>query len=239
MEKDRSGRIIAVVALVIGVLALSLGFAAYSSRLDITSNATVQVGDDDWEVGFGSTGTAIATSSTEVNGQTNSANNGSINLTQFTIAQNSAPTLSTTNGSQVEYNFYIVNEGRLNAYLNAITMGSLSCTYVSSGTVRTTDDGHTSIDPTGSGTISDNDCNAMFEAKLTIGSTEYTSSGSSGYGTTNQLLAPVSPATSTNVQAKLTIAYKNNGLSNATSAPNGDFVVSLSQTSVTYGTSSN
>ena len=166
-------------------------------------------------------------------------NNGSIDLTQFTIAQNSAPTLSTTNGSQVEYDFYIVNEGRLNAYLNAITMGSLSCEYVASGTTRTTDDGHTTIDPTGSGTISSTDCNAMFEAKLVIGSTEYTSSGSSGYGTTNQLLAPVSPATSTSVSAKLIIAYKNNGLSNTTSAPNGDFTVSLGQTSITYGSSSN
>ena len=131
------------------------------------------------------------------------------------------------------------NEGRLDAFLNAITMGSLSCEYVASGTTRTTDDGHTTIDPSGTGTISSEDCNAMFGVTLTIDSTPYTVSTNSGFGTTNQLLAPVSPATATNVAAKLTIAYKTDGISNASTAPNGDFIVTLGQTSVTYGTSSN
>ena len=244
MEKDKSGRIIAVVALAIGVFALSLGFAAYSSRLDITSNAIVQVGDDDWEVGFSNVTTGVATTTTTISQSGTSstvsgASAGSIDLTQFTITQNTAPTLSTTNGSKVEYDFHIVNEGRLDAFLNAITMGSLSCEYVASGTTRTTDDGHTTIDPSGTGTISSEDCNAMFGVTLTIDSTPYTVSTNSGFGTTNQLLAPVSPATATNVAAKLTIAYKTDGISNASTAPNGDFIVTLGQTSVTYGTSSN
>ena len=237
MEKDRGGRIIALAALLIGVLGLSLGFAAFSSRLDITNATNVQIDDSTWEVGFSTVGTAITPG--DVVGKTNGNDNGTLDLTQFIIGQKASAnaTLETRNGSKVEYSFFIVNTGKLNAYLNAVTLGSLSCAYVESGTERTTDDGHTTINPSGTGTITAEDCAALFEATLTIDSTDYTISANSGFGTTNQLQAPVSPATATNVPAKLTIAYKDNGLSNVTAAPNGDFVVSLGASSVVYGTS--
>ena len=41
MEKNRTGQVIALLALVVGVVGLSIGFAAFSSVLKIQSNATV------------------------------------------------------------------------------------------------------------------------------------------------------------------------------------------------------
>lgn len=53
MEKDRSTRIIAVMALIVGVVGLSIGFAAFSSNLKITNTtATVTPDKEDFRVLF-------------------------------------------------------------------------------------------------------------------------------------------------------------------------------------------
>jgi hypothetical protein len=236
MERERSGKVIAIATLLVGILGLSLGFAAFSTRLNITSDADVQVDASVWEVGFSTVNSAITAGT--VNGQTNSANNGTLALTQFVISQGTHANLNTTNGSKVEYDFYIVNDGDLDAYLNSVVMGTISCSYNSSATPRTTDDGHTSI-TAGTGSISDTDCRKLFGATLTIGSSNYTDGQSvtSGFADTNKLAKP--SGSPTYVAAKLTIAYKNDSLATVTDAPNGDFTVSLSDSVVTYGSTSN
>ena len=241
MERQKSGKIIAVIALVVGVVGLSLGFAAFSTTLNITSSADVPIDESVWEVGFSTVnsgitaGTVTGTTTGSITGDTT----GTINLSQFVISQNAVPTLHTTNDSKVEYDFYIVNDGQLDAYLNSVTMGTLSCAYATNGS-RTTDDGHTTITSTTGETISSTDCNALFGAKLTIGSTEYEAGSAaitSGFGTTNMLAKPSGSPTS--VAAKLTIYYKNDSLASVTNAPSGDFTVSLSDSTVVYGTTSN
>ncbi len=238
MERNNSGKIIAIVALVVAIAGLSLGFAAFSTRLDIESSADVPVDASVWNVGFSTANNAITPGT--VNGETNSANNGSLTLTQFTISQNVNATLATTNGSQVEYDFYIVNDGALDAYLNSVTMGNLSCAYNPSAAGGTLDNGHTTVTP-GTGTISDADCRTLFSATLTIGSNSTYNNGdaavTSGFGNTNKLAKPSGSATY--VPATLVISYNNNSLSSVTNAPNGDFTVSLSTTSVVYGSTSN
>lgn len=237
MERNNSGKIIAIVALVVAIAGLSIGFAAFSTRLDIESSADVPVDASVWNVGFSTVNSAITPGT--VNGQTNSASNGSLTLTQFTITQNVNATLATTNGSQVEYDFYIVNDGALDAYLNSVTMGNLTCAYNASATSGTIDNGHTTVTP-GTGTISDTDCRTLFSATLTIGSDTYNNGDAavtSGFGNTNKLAKP--SGTPTYVPATLVIKYNNNSLSSVTDAPNGDFTVSLSTTSVVYGSTSN
>ena len=39
MERDRSGKVIAIVALLVGVVGLTIGFAAFSNTLTIQSSA--------------------------------------------------------------------------------------------------------------------------------------------------------------------------------------------------------
>ncbi len=230
MERERSGKVIAIATLLVGILGLSLGFAAFSTRLDITSRADVPIDASVWEVGFSTVNSAITAGT--VNGQTSSANNGTLDLTQFVISQNANAQLATTNGSKVEYDFYIVNAGSLDAYLNSVTLGELTCAYNSSAAPRTTDDGHTSI-TAGTGTIANSDCQALFEAKLTIGTTDYATTTTSGFGSTNKLAKP--SGSPTYVADKLTIAYKDGSLATVPNAPNGDFVVSLGDSSVVYG----
>ena len=65
MEKDRRARVIAIAALLVGVVGLSLGFAALTNTLTIRSEAAVDVDDNVLNVDFAdSTGDATATSVT-------------------------------------------------------------------------------------------------------------------------------------------------------------------------------
>ena len=52
MERDRSAKIIAIVALCVAVVGLSIGFAAFSNNLTIKSNATVTPNQNDFDVNF-------------------------------------------------------------------------------------------------------------------------------------------------------------------------------------------
>ena len=245
MERERSGKVIAIATLIIAIAGLSLGFAAFSTSLNISSSADVPVDASVWKVGFSNSTSSIPDVAVTVNGQTNSANNGTLSLSQFVISQDTNATLNTTNGSKVEYSFYIVNHGDIDAYLNSVTMGNLSCEYQSSMTPRTTDNGHTTISG-GTGTISDTDCRKLFKATLAINDDvnatfiNGAASKSSGFGTTAKLADPSgNPRVPTYVPVKLTIEYQNDSLHTVDDAPNGDFTVSLSDTVVVYGSTSN
>ena len=238
MERERSGKVIAIATLLVGILGLSLGFAAFSTRLNITSSADVQIDASVWNVGFSTAQNAITPGTV-----TGSNSNGSLTLTQFVISQNEKAQLATTNGSSVTYNFNIVNTGDMDAFLNSVSVGQLTCAYASSPTPapRETDDGHTA----GTGTISDADCQAMFTATLTIDSNvTYTNgqSASSGFSNSAKLARPTvtnSTKTPTYVPATLTIAYVNDSVGGVSSVPNGDFIVSLADTTVVYGSAAN
>ncbi len=239
MERERSGKVIAIATLLVGILGLSLGFAAFSTRLNITSSADVQIDSSVWNVGFSTRSSDIHEDSV-----TGSDSTSTLALTQFVISQGTRAQLQTVNGSSVTYNFYIVNEGDMDAYLNSVSMGNLTCSYAASPTPapRTTDDGHTTI-TAGSGTIDAADCRTMFTATLTIDSSSFTNDTaavSSGFGNTAKLARPTGdPKVPTYVPATLTIAYNADSAGTTTNVPNGDFVVSLSDTTVVYGSASN
>lgn len=119
MEKERGAKIIAIVALLIAVVGLTVGYAAYSSTLTINGNANVDPAS--WKVNFGyKTGDSLTGT---INGH---------------ATENTAPTLADTTisgfdvtlkapGDSVTYNFLIKNSGTLNARLANFTMGTLTC----------------------------------------------------------------------------------------------------------------
>lgn len=119
MEKERGAKIIAIVALLIAVVGLTVGYAAYSSTLTIKGTATVDPAS--WKVKFDyKTGSSLT-------GKTNGH-----------AVENTAPTLADTTisgfdvtlkapGDSVTYNFLIKNSGTLNARLANFTMGTLTC----------------------------------------------------------------------------------------------------------------
>lgn len=119
MEKERGAKVIAIVALLIAVVGLTVGYAAYSSTLTI--NGTANVDPASWKVNFGyKTGDSLTGT---INGH---------------ATENTAPTLADTTisgfdvtlkapGDSVTYNFLIKNSGTLNARLANFTMGTLTC----------------------------------------------------------------------------------------------------------------
>lgn len=231
MEKSNNGKIIAVIALVIAVVGLSVGFAAFSSTLNISSTTNAEIGNNLWNVGFAdatSGNMADLTTPTSVSG---SNSNGSLNMLKYTLSQGTAATLSTVSGSSVTYNFKIKNQGEINAVLSSITAGGLTCAYSTNTEGRVIERDatpNTGAQVTqGTGTIADTDCRTMFTATLTIGGTNY-----------DITTTTVSPATYNStiaagnaIDASLTIAATG---TTPTNVPNGDFTVTLGNTTVVY-----
>lgn len=121
MEKERGFRVIAVIALMVAVVGLTIGYAAYSTTLKI--NGTANVDPAVWDVKFAYTNT------------TDTALTGV--KTGFAVINQEA-TLTDTQvsgfdvtlkapGDSVTYNFLVANKGTLDAELSTFTMGSLSC----------------------------------------------------------------------------------------------------------------
>ena len=121
MEKNRTGQVIALLALVVGVVGLSIGFAAFSNVLKIQSNATVTPDSDTLNVDFSSSLTEVVTD--EI---TPVATPNSLVATNAKIDNTNDPTISNLNatftepGQKAVYTFYAFNAGELTAYLKSI-----------------------------------------------------------------------------------------------------------------------
>ena len=132
MNDNKTYRIIAVVALLLGVVGVTLGYAAFSSTLTISSSAEVTPDASTFNVDFSSSSSSVV-----ANDITPSL---SAVVTNFTasdavIDNTSDPTISnlkatfTAPGQSVTYTFYSYNAGQYIAYLNSIVFsGSKTCT---------------------------------------------------------------------------------------------------------------
>ena len=127
MEKNRTGQVIALLALVVGVVGLSIGFAAFSSVLKIQSNATVTPDSDTLNVDFSSSSTEVVTD--EI---TPVATPNSLVVTNAKIDNTNDPTISnlsatfTEPGQKAVYTFYAYNAGELTAYLKSIVYANVT-----------------------------------------------------------------------------------------------------------------
>ena len=122
MDRDRSTKVIAIVALCVAVFGLSVGFAAFSNDLTIKSEATVKPNASDFDVNFSSVNTS------ETDGAvTATTSNASVNAQDATINNADAPTISgikvefTEPGQSATYRFFAHNAGKYNAFLNNVT----------------------------------------------------------------------------------------------------------------------
>ena len=120
MEKERGAKVIAIVALLIAVVGLTVGYAAYSSTLTIDGTANVDPAK--WSVKF-----AKKADAADFKG-----------LASGHAVENKAPILALTTisgfdvtlkapGDAIEYSFLVKNDGTLNANLATFTMGNLTC----------------------------------------------------------------------------------------------------------------
>lgn len=158
MEKDRGTKVIAIVALIVAVVGLSLGFAAFSSTLTIEPSAIV-IPEDNMHIIFSNINGAPT--DTTIPGTMNQAmldaktalENAGVTAPNLPAAQNAtinntnkkAPIISnlvatfTAPGQSVEYNFYAYNEMQYQAFLRSITFDTSKYTCTpETGTDTTT-----------------------------------------------------------------------------------------------------
>lgn len=128
-------------ALIIAVLSLSIGFAAFSNSLNIKSSANVNPNEDDFGVVFSKEKDSVVDGKVVVASQNTTGNESGVG----TIVNNAgAPEISglsaefTAPGQQVVYEFYVKNVGSYNAYLTELIFGDgksfITCTPSSDAT---------------------------------------------------------------------------------------------------------
>lgn len=120
MKKSRQIKILSIIALVLAIAGMSLGFAAFSSTLSISSSATVTPNDDNFSVeiiGMDSNGEYTLTDS--IMGVADGNASGS----NATVTNGKALTISNINvsftepGQTVWYRFIIKNTGMYDTYM--------------------------------------------------------------------------------------------------------------------------
>lgn len=134
MKKERRSKLLVIVALALTTIALTIGFAAFSTTLNISSNATVTPNESDFKVtvyGFKSTDAAIrfetdgtfdeSDLSPTISYPSNtyhiiSATNASIDNSTHTIGNIKVEMAQPEDSSL--YFFVIKNEGKYDAYLD-------------------------------------------------------------------------------------------------------------------------
>lgn len=110
MQKDRGFRALSIAAILVAVVALSVGYAALSQTLNI--NGTAKVKGSTWDVHFEN----LTTPSTMNGGLLGKAasTSATVNTTSFTFASE-----LTLPGDAVIYKWDVTNSGTINAILDA------------------------------------------------------------------------------------------------------------------------
>ena len=122
MEKGRGTKALVVVTLLVSVLALSIAYAAYSATLLISGTVTAKKSSDAWNVHFESTdGSTTLTPTLGGNAKVTS----SATLTETKISDFKVTFYAP--GDSISYDFEVKNTGSVDATLNKIILGSLSC----------------------------------------------------------------------------------------------------------------
>ena len=130
MEHNRKQKLLVIVALIVGIASLSVGFAAFSTTLNISSSASVTPSSDTFKVKFSTSKDSLVEGSVVPSSITSG-----ITATNGVIVNSSNPTITnlsatfTGPGQYVEYTFYARNEGEYTAYLNNVSfIGNQTCT---------------------------------------------------------------------------------------------------------------
>lgn len=130
-SKDSTAKVISIVALVVAVIGVSVGFAAFSNTLTISSTVTVSPDESNFDVNFSSSETAEVDGSVIPTKTPATATDDELSGTVATIDNTGAPTIKnlhadfTEPGQSVSYSFYSHNNGKLVAYLKAVSFANV------------------------------------------------------------------------------------------------------------------
>ena len=221
MEKERSSKIVVIVALCLGVVGLSIGMAAFASNLVIQPSASVSPNSSEFNVIF-----TNAVKGTEVGGATASTPSvAQENITLSTGKEVSASVIRglsatfTGPGQKVTYTFDAENAGKYTAYLNSVVYsnatGKSEFKLCTPGTDTTA-------------SLVQTACNDI-QIKVTIGGKEYS--------TTDENIANHTLASGSMDPVVVEIEYVLQGTQEAptNTLADGDFTVSFGNIELLYG----
>ena len=122
MEKKMGSKLFVVVILLIIVVGISIGFATYSTSLNIKSEATYLANPNNFRIDFSSSNVSVRTDPINpvVTPDYIQANRAIISNTMGAKTISGLGANFTAPGQKVEYVFYIANSGELEAYLKNI-----------------------------------------------------------------------------------------------------------------------
>ena len=187
--KNKQG--ITIAALIIAIVGLSIGFAAFSNTLTISSSASVNPDPTSMNVVWSSSSSRAETNSitptkniTDVTNFT--ATNATITGEDFRTLNNVSAAF-TEPGQTVTYNLYVYNAGSYTAYLTNLAFGNKICTAVP----------QQNASDTATNTLVQAACNGI-SISVKIGAETLTSS----WSLNNQALAP-----NTSAPAQVVITY--------------------------------
>jgi hypothetical protein len=222
MEKNRDLKLVLVTVLTVGIVGLSIGFAAFSNVLRINSSAKVSPDENTFNVDFSTVdsevkdGTVIPTMSAST--LTDYEPAVPMSATNAKIDNTGDPTISNLNatfnapGQKAVYSFYAYNSGELDAYLKSIVYANAN--GQTSNKVCTAGQGTTDA-------LVQKACDGIV-VKVKVGNEAETTSGLASI-TNHQLLKSASePVT-------VTIEYLENS-----AVADGDFTVSFGDISLNY-----
>ncbi len=125
-----------ILLLLLGIAGLSVGFAAFSTNLSISSSANVTPDSSNFSIKFSTSESSLKTDTVKP-----SDNPYNLVVTNGVITNSITPVLSnlsatfTEPGQYVEYSLYIRNDGQYNAYLSSFNfVGDKICTGVAGTT---------------------------------------------------------------------------------------------------------
>ena len=216
MGENRYYKMVSVLALIIGVVGVTLGYAAFSNTLTIESSAEVVPDESTFNVDFSYSSSSVVEN--DITPTLNPNNVADFTATDAEIDNTGDPVITNLHatfsepGQTATYTFYAYNAGEYTAYLNSIVFdGTKTCTARSATAPAT---------PATASLVADA-CNGI-SLSVTVGSESATT-------TSVNSIASHSLAKATGEQITVVIAYDQN----ATRA-DGAFDVVLPDIVLTY-----
>lgn len=226
MERTRSIKALSIVALIVAVVGLAVGFAAFSTSLKISQTATVKPSDESFNVSFSSSSNSFAENN--VAGVVSDESVMTATSASIDNSNYKAPVIKnlsaqfTEPGQSVVYTFYAYNKGNYDAYLKSIVFENEQT--ASSFKKCTAGTGTTDA-------LVQSACNDI-KVTVTVGEDSKLISTSSSMAT----ISNHSLAKKMFDKITLTIEYENNTSSDRA---DGDFSVSFGDVVLTYGSVDN
>lgn len=135
MEKNnKTLKYLAIISLLVSVIGISLGFAAFSSTLRIVATADVSPSSTLY-----SGGTLSINSNTVTTGNVTATTTGGATADVATLTESNIQNINahfTEPGQTATYSFYSINGSEFNSYLNSIVFGTKTCTPASGTTAE-------------------------------------------------------------------------------------------------------